>query len=328
MQSCIQAFLDFLKAERNASVNTIAAYSRDLSEFAAMLGPGRDIQAVTSREARAWLGSLVKKGAGRATVARKLAALRSLFRFLAREGLVAKNPVSTLHSIKLDKALPAYLSVDEAFRLVETGDGGGFRALRDRAILELLYSAGLRVSELCGLDLGSICLSPEMARVRGKGNKERVTPFGEKAAAAIRAYLPARLALMERLRGRLQGPPGLMSSHAGMTACQGEGEALFISQRGARLTPRSIERLVERRRLETGINTPVTPHTFRHSMATHLLERGADLRSIQEMLGHASLATTERYTHLDIARLTELYQKAHPRAGIKTGAKPENQGEK
>ena len=325
MQSCIQAFLDFLKAERNASVNTIRAYQRDLSEFAAMLGPDMDIHAVTSREARAWLGSLVKKGAGRATVARKLAALRSFFRFLAREGLVSKNPVGLLRSVKLDKALPAYLSVDEACRLVETGDGGGFRALRDRAILELLYSAGLRVSELCGLDLGSVSLSPEMARVRGKGNKERVTPFGEKAAAAIRAYLPARLGLIERLSRRL---PALRSNHPGMAARQGEGDALFINQRGERLTSRTIERLVERRRLETGINTPVTPHTFRHSMATHLLERGADLRSIQEMLGHASLATTERYTHLDIARLTELYQKAHPRAAIKTGAKPEDQGEK
>ncbi|MGQ9744719.1 MAG: tyrosine recombinase XerC [Dissulfurimicrobium sp.] len=324
MQSCIQAFLDFLKAERNASVNTIKAYQRDLSEFAAMLGPDRDIQAVTSREARAWLGSLVKNGASKATVARKLAAMRSFFRFLVREGLIAKNPVTTLRSVKPDKPLPGYLSVDEACRLVETGDGNEFRALRDRAILELLYSAGLRVSELCGLDVGSICLSTEMVRVRGKGNKERITPFGKKAAAAIRAYLPARLALIERLRGRLSGPPGPMSSHQKMTTCQGEGDALFINQRGKRLTPRSIERLVEQRRLVTGINTPVTPHTFRHSMATHLLERGADLRAIQEMLGHASLATTERYTHLDMARLTELYKKAHPRASIKTGARPEN----
>lgn len=326
MQPYVQAFLDFLKAERNASVHTIKAYSRDLSEFAATLGAGVDIHAVTSREARAWLGAHIKKGVARATVARKLAALRSFFRFLVREGLVAKNPVGTLRSIKPDKALPAYLSVDEAFRLVETGDGDGFNALRDRAILELLYSSGLRVSELCGLDLGRVSLSPEMVRVRGKGNKERVVPFGEKAAAAIRAYLPARLSLIERLRGHLRPDP--RPGGQGMNVRQVDSEALFISQRGTRLTPRSIERLVERRRLETGINTPVTPHTFRHSMATHLLEGGADLRSIQEMLGHASLATTERYTHLDIARLTELYQKAHPRAVIKTGSMPENQGEK
>ncbi|MGB9711897.1 MAG: site-specific tyrosine recombinase/integron integrase [Dissulfurimicrobium sp.] len=306
MQPCIQAFLDFLSAERNASANTIKAYSRDLSEFVGMLGQDRDIRTATSREARAWLGALIKKGAGRSTVARKLAALRSLFRFLVREGLVARNPMSALRSIKPDGALPAYLSIEEAFRLIETGKRDGFKALRDQAILELLYSAGLRVGELCSLDMGHISLSPEMVRVRGKGNKERIVPFGEKAAEALRAYLPARLSVLQRLKL--------------------DNEALFISQRGTRLTPRSIERLVEQRRLESGIDTKATPHTFRHSMATHLLEQGADLRAIQEMLGHASLATTERYTHLDIARLTELYQKAHPRAVLKMLHKPESQG--
>ena len=307
MQAHIQVFLDFLESERNSSVHTIEAYSRDLAGFVKAIGPEKDIQTITSREIRSWLGAFVRQGSSRATVARKLAALRSFFRFLVREGRVTKNPAATLRSIRLDKPLPAYLSVDEAFSLVEIGIDNGFRSLRDSAILELLYSAGLRVSELCGLDLGHVSLSPEMVRVRGKGDKERVVPFGEKAAAAIKAYLTVRLSVLERFRQR-------------------DNEALFINQRGARLTPRSVQRLVERRRIETGINTPVTPHAFRHSMATHLLERGADLRAIQEMLGHVSLATTQRYTHLDIARLTELYQKAHPRA-VKTGLKPNDKGD-
>ncbi|MDA8162470.1 MAG: tyrosine recombinase XerC [Desulfobacteraceae bacterium] len=307
MQVHIQAFLDFLQSERNSSVHTIEAYARDLSEFTCSLGAGEDACAVTSRQIRAWLGALVRQGASRATVARKLAAVRSFFRFLVREGRVAKNPAGAMRSIRLNKPLPAYLSVDEAFRIVESGAGDGFKALRDKAILELLYSAGLRVSELCGLDVDHVSLSPEMVRVRGKGDKERVVPFGEKAAAAINAYLAARFSVIKRFG-------------------QTDNGALFINQRGTRLTPRSVQRLVERRRIETGINTPITPHTFRHSMATHLLERGADLRAIQEMLGHVSLATTQRYTHLDIARLTELYQKAHPRA-VKTGLKPNDKGD-
>jgi integrase/recombinase XerC len=175
--------------------------------------------------------------------------------------------------------------------------GDDFLSIRNRAILELLYSAGIRVSELCGLDLDRLSLSPEMVKVHGKGNKQRVVPFGSKAREAISKYLQERKSLLNN--NRIE-----------------DENALFINKNGGRLTPRSIERIVKRRRIETGVSTPATPHTFRHSMATHLLEEGADLRSIQEMLGHASLSTTQKYTHVDISRLTSVYEKAHPRANL------------
>lgn len=291
----IKTFTDFLKVEKNASLNTITAYRRDLEELSKFIGSGRNPVSITAKEIRTWLASMQKRGLSRNTVARKLASVRSFFLFLLRQGTVERNPANGIRAPQTKKPLPAYLSVDEAFSMVETGEDMGFQDLRNRAILELLYSSGIRVSELSGLDVSSVSLSPEMVHVRGKGNKERVIPFGSKAAKALKAYLPFRDALLERLH-------------------YGDEKAFFINRRGTRLSPRSVERLVARRRLEVGLNSPVTPHTFRHSMATHLLESGAGLRPIQEMLGHVSLATTQLYTHLDLSHLAEIYNSAHPRA--------------
>jgi len=291
----IKIFMDFLKVERNASPNTIAAYRRDIEEFGRYIGSGRNTASITAKEIRTWLASMQKRGASRNTVARKLASIRSFFRFLLRQEIVERSPADGIRAPQTKKILPAYLSVDEAVSMVETGRRHGFQDFRNRAVLELLYSSGLRVSELSGLDVASVSLSPEMVRVKGKGNKERVIPFGSKAAEALKAYLPFRDALLERLH-------------------RGDEKAFFINRTGTRLSPRSIERLVARRRSEIGLNSPATPHTFRHSMATHLLESGADLRPIQEMLGHVSLATTQLYTHLDLSHLAEVYGSAHPRA--------------
>jgi integrase/recombinase XerC len=291
----IKTFMDFLKVERNASPNTITAYRRDLEELNRFIGSGRNPVSITAKEIRTWLASMQKRGASRNTVARKLASIKSFFRFLLRQGIVERSPADGIRAPQTKKPLPAYLSVDEAVSMVETGEDKGFQDLRNRAILELLYSSGIRVSELSGLDIASVSLSPEMVRVKGKGNKERVIPFGGNAAKALKAYLPFRNALLERLH------------------CRDE-KAFFINRRGTRLSPRSVERLVARKRLEVGLDSPVTPHTFRHSMATHLLESGADLRSIQKMLGHVSLATTQLYTHLDLSHLAEVYNSAHPRA--------------
>ncbi len=291
----IQAFIEFLRVERGASPNTVIAYQRDLEGLRKFIGPERDPTSITAREIRAWLASMQRHRASRNTVARGLASTRSFFRFLLRQGIIKKSPADGIRAPQKEKSLPSYLSVDEAFSMLETGECKGFQQLRDRAILEMLYSTGIRVSELSGLDISSISLSPEMVQVKGKGNKERVVPFGMEAAKALKAYMPFRDALLERLHRR-------------------DEKAAFINRMGTRLTPRSVERLVARRRIETGINSPVTPHTFRHSMATHLLESGADLRAIQEMLGHASLATTQLYTHLDLDRLSEVYDTAHPRA--------------
>lgn len=299
MDPDLAAFLESLVVEKNASPHTVDAYGRDLAGLAGFIGAGRPLRSASSYEIRSWLAGLRRFGAGLSTVSRRLAAARSFFRFLVRKGILKRSPAESVRAPKTGRPLPTYLSVDEAVALVDMPFPEGFLALRDRAILELLYSSGLRVSELCGMDVASVDLSSMVLRVQGKGRKERMVPFGSKAKGALLAYLPARAALLERMR-------------------HGDEPALFLNRRGYRLTTRSVERLVLKRRQETGVAPLATPHTFRHSMATHLLESGADLRSIQEMLGHASLATTQRYTHLDWSRLAEVYGKAHPRAGSVT----------
>ncbi|NIA08638.1 MAG: tyrosine recombinase [Nitrospiraceae bacterium] len=295
MIKAIELFMNFLEAERNASPNTRKAYQRDLEGLKKFIGPEKDPVSITAREIRSWLSSMQRQGVSRNTIARGLASTRSFFRFLLRQGIIKKSPADGIRAPQKEKILPPCLSVDEAFSMLDTGECKGFQQLRDRAILEMLYSTGIRVGELSGLNISSISLSPEMIHVRGKGNKERIVPFGIKAAKALNAYMPFRDGLLERLHRR-------------------DEKAAFINRLGTRLTTRSVERLVAKRRIETGINSPVTPHTFRHSMATHLLESGADLRAIQEMLGHASLATTQLYTHLDLDRLNKVYDTAHPRA--------------
>jgi integrase/recombinase XerC len=300
----VAAFLGWLRVERNCSPATVRAYAADLDQFARFCASGEttpadpgaprpalDPSRITLRTVRGFLAALGAQGLRSSSLGRKLAALRSFFRFLNREGLLAGNPARPLPSPPKSRALPSSLSVDEAARLLETPGGPPRSPLRDRALLELLYSSGLRVSELTGLDLDDLDLDGAAVRVRGKGRRERIVPVGSKAVAAVRDYL-AR----ERRGGSAAGP-------------------LFLNVRdGGRLTSRSVHRLLGARALRQGWQRSISPHALRHSFATHLLVGGADLRAIQEMLGHRSLSTTQRYTRLDFEHLTRVYEASHPRA--------------
>jgi len=310
----VAVFLTSLRVEKNFSPATIRAYGADLDQFARYCAgdgvsaaaddgiprPPLDPQRITLRTVRGFLAAQGARGLKTSSVGRKLAALRSFFRFLNRERLLEGNPARPVPSPARPKTLPAVLTVDEAARLLETPGGPPRSPLRDRALLELLYSSGLRVSELTGLDVEDLDLSEGSVRVRGKGRKERIVPVGRKAIEAVRAYLAK-----ERCGG-------------------GAGErALFLNVRdGGRLTSRSVHRLLGARALRQGWRKRISPHALRHSFATHLLGSGADLRAIQEMLGHQSLSTTQRYTRLDTEQLTRIYESAHPRARAKALENP------
>ncbi len=295
----LPSFLDFLSAERNASGNTICAYRRDVEEFLKFAAADRPGSLPGPKDVRKWLSTLSKKGLKRTTVSRKLSSLKAFYKYLFRMGMVTTNPAEPVSFPIRSRPLPKNLTVAQAQELIEQVPCSDFQMKRNRAILELLYSTGIRVSELTGLDLDSVNLSPEMIRVRGKGRKERVVPFGMNARQTLENYLPERLNLLKRLRRH-------------------EEQAFFINKNGARLSQRGVQRIVSGAAMHAGILTDVTPHCFRHSMATHLLEAGADLRSIQELLGHASIATTQKYTHLDMKRLKEVFEQAHPRARKKS----------
>ncbi|MBI9083828.1 MAG: tyrosine recombinase XerC [Desulfobacterales bacterium] len=301
----IGVFLEVLGAEKGYSPSTCRAYGHDLREFAAMTAPDStrqknplsgpvcfDPRDVTHLGMRAYLGRLHKKNTKR-TIARKLSAVRSFFRYLVRQGLMTQNPAEAIVTPKLEQPLPTYLSVDDAFRLLDAIDTSSAAGLRSRAMFETLYSAGIRISELAGLDVSDVDLTSRTLRVRGKGNRERVVPMGRKAAAAINAY-------RDRLR------------QDGVVAGAGAG-ALFLNARGGRLTPRSMGRILDKLAADCGLPMPISPHVMRHSFATHLLDAGADLRVVQELLGHRSLSTTQKYTHVSIDRLMATYDKAHPR---------------
>ena len=293
----IDGFARWLMVEKGYSNNTVESYCRDLAEFAdhaKVTEPGQ----IDTPMVRAFVYGLSTRNKS-TSVARKLSALRTFFRFLLREGVIAMNPVLPIAMPQHDRYMPAFLTVDEVFALVETPGATDTFFLRDRAILEMLYSTGVRVAELVGLDLGRLDLVEEAVRVIGKGNKERLVPVGTPALEAIRAYLPQRQQLVgnRTRRGREE-----------------EKLALFLNNRGQRLSVRSVERLVGDYALRAGIINRVTPHALRHSFATHLLEMGADLRAVQELLGHASLSTTQRYTHLNMDHLTRVYDQAHPLA--------------
>jgi len=302
----VTAFLTWLQVEKNFSPATIRAYRADLDQFARFCvgaeqvsgdtprnpPPAIDPALVTLRTIRGFLGALSTQGLKTSTLGRKLAALRSFFRFLNREGLLQGNPARPIPSPAKPKTLPPVLTVDEASRLLETPGGPPRSPLRDRALLELLYSSGLRVSELTGLNLEDLDLPGGSVRVLGKGRKERIVPVGSKAVEAVRAYLA------QERRGDDAG-----------------GAAIFLNVRdGGRLTSRSVHRLLGARALRQGWQKRISPHALRHSFATHLLGGGADLRAIQEMLGHRSLSTTTRYTRLDTEQLTRVYESAHPRS--------------
>lgn len=298
MNKVIAAFLRWLEVEKGYSQHTVKGYGRDLSEFAASLDESVDVRNLEAVHVRRFVVSLHGHN-GAATVGRKLSALRSFFKFALRGKFIHNDPIVGIAGPKVGKYLPVFLTVDEVFSLLETPGRKDRFMLRDCAILELLYSTGLRVTELVSRDIVNLDFETEMLRVMGKGNKERLVPVGRPALEAIRAWLPLREQLIadRARRGR-----------------EVEKKALFLNGRGSRLTSRSVERLVKAYGERAGIPQIVTPHALRHSFATHLLEMGADLRSVQELLGHASLSTTQRYTHLTLDHLTEVYDKAHPNA--------------
>jgi len=293
MKQAVAAFLRHLDRERNASVHTVRAYGEDLEQFRAylecMLGRAAGPAEVDHLLIRGFLADLHERGLKKVSSARKLATLRTVFRFLCREGVLDKNPARALLSPRLERRIPTHLDEGQVNALLDV-PGSGDAAVRARAILELLYATGIRCSELVGLDLPDVDLPSRMIRVLGKGRKERVVLFGGRAQAALRAYLPPRA----RARPR--------------------SEALFVNARGGRLTDRSVRETVARRVKALALTQRASPHTLRHSFATHLLARGADLRAIQELLGHVRLSTTQRYTHVDTHQILSIYRKAHPRA--------------
>lgn len=291
MKAAIEQFCSYLESERNVSAHTLAAYQSDLSQFAAFLSSQKGVstpEQVDHLTLRHYLAQL-HKGHAKSSIGRKLSAIRALYRYLLREGRLAKNPAELVGTPKKEKRLPFHLNIDQVTALVDAPPAGAASALRDRAVLETLYSCGIRVSELTAMNVGELDLDRGVARVLGKGGKERIVPVGSFARQALAAYLEQR------------GNPA-------------PDAPLILNARGGRLTRRSIGRLVDAHMLLIATMRKVSPHTLRHTFATHLLEGGADLRAIQELLGHASLSTTQKYTHVSIDRLMEVYDKAHPKA--------------
>ncbi len=294
----IQRFITWLADEKGYSPHTIINYQRDLFEFADETGREADVDSLDSRIIRNFVYSLNLKNKS-SSVARKLSALRTFFKFLEQENVIRHNPMGSISMPKQERHIPVFLSVDEVFALLESPGPGDTFAARDRAILELLYSTGMRVSELVACNMASLDFDSEMVRVRGKGNRERMIPIGKPAIKTLQAYFVER---QELLRNRLQQGKKI------------DRDAVFLNNRGNRITTRSVERLIAGYGQKSGIDKPVTPHVLRHSFATHLLEMGADMRSVQELLGHVSLSTTQKYTHLDMVHLMKVYDKAHPKA--------------
>lgn len=305
MTGHVSAFVDFLALNRNASAHTVAAYRRDVLQYLDCVGRlrGRRVEHLAPSDldltsVRAFLAELHKLGQARASAARKLSSLRAFGRYLRREQIVESEPAALAAAPKREQRMPAHLTVDEMTRLLDMPDCSTPLGRRDRAILELFYASGLRLSELVGLDLEDLNLSARMVRVMGKGRKQRLVPFNTAAREAIAAWLKDRAGLL-----------------------RGSADPLFLNARGSRLTGRSVQRLVARYVSGCSTRFGISPHALRHSFATHLLQFGADLRAIQELLGHVQLSTTQRYTHVDLAQLQDAYRRAHPRARL-TVSKP------
>jgi integrase/recombinase XerC len=293
-------FLDYLTYERNVSPNTISAYRDDLESFTGFLcndyfTMGRDqveLARVDHLTVRSYLAHLSRRKLARASVARHLSALRSFFKYLVREGVVEMNPARTVATPKREKHLPTVMQPSDVALLLEQPDRSVPLGLRDAAFLELLYASGLRIGELVGIDIDDLELRARLVKVHGKGSKERIVPFGTKAESALRAWMAVRTDLVPDV----------------------EEQAVFVNYRGRRITTRSVRRLFDGYLKQAALRAGISPHTMRHSFATHLLNAGADLRGIQELLGHASLSTTQKYTHLNDWQLIAVYKKAHPRA--------------
>lgn len=289
MQEYINKYLAHIEHNRNFSSQTLRAYRNDLDQYHSFLiaegchDPGN----VTRLLLRRFLAFLKKQDCSKTTIARKLVSIRSLYKFLCREGILKFNPVENIRAPKLDKKLPGFMSINETEALLNLPCLNTLLGVRDKAIMETLYSTGMRVSELVGTDVADVDFFNEVVKVKGKGKKERLQPIGNHALDAIRSYLGKR---------------------------DSDNKALFLNKRGGRLTERSVARMLEKYVKMAGLSLNISPHTFRHSFATHLLDSGADLRSVQELLGHANLSTTQIYTHISTERLKQVYDKAHPRA--------------
>jgi site-specific recombinase XerD len=285
-------YLDYLDAVRGLSPKTVEVYRRDLTRYEAFL-EGKDIDEADASDIRAFAGALVMEKRAPASINRCLSAVRGFYHYRLKFHAEAKDPAREVENIPAGRVLPSFLFEDETKHFLDGIVGDGFRDLRDRALLETMYSTGCRISELCGMQLSRLAAGADSIRVKGKGAKERLVFLCDSAREALRRYLPYRTALMQRL--------GV-----------GEHDRIFVNARGTPLTPRGAEKIVEKRRLEAGIRKHLTPHTFRHSFATHLVAAGADMRVVQEMLGHSSISTTQVYAHVDMERLRRVYEQAHP----------------
>ncbi len=294
MNKELSEFLSYLRHERNASAHTVSSYGRDLRQLALYLAEaGVRWNKAGNVVLRGFLATLYEKKLKKSSIARKLAAVRSFYAFCVKRKWIAENPAKVLATPRQDKKVPSFLSEEEAAELLDLPRGRKPVDLRDKAILEFIYATGIRVSELVGIDSGDIHPAERLVRVRGKGKKERLVPFGRKAGGALDDYLRVRPRLVEKSPGET---------------------AVFVNYRGGRLTTRSVERMVHKSIGRTAVARKISPHSLRHSFASHLLGRGADLRAIQELLGHASLATTQKYTHVDLKQLLTVYRKSHPRS--------------
>jgi tyrosine recombinase XerC len=290
----LESFIAHLKHERNASPHTIASYKRDLLQLAQYLEErGVSIKKVDNLSLRGFLTLLYERGEKKSTVGRKLAAIRSFFQYCVRKGWMEDNPAKVVSTPKQDKPVPSFLSEEEMEEFLDLPRTDKSLDLRDIAMMELLYATGIRVSELVGINREDINFTERLICIRGKGKKERLVPFGSKAEKSLRAYLRVRSKIN---KGQVEEKP------------------LFLNYRGKKLSSRTVERTVDKYILRSALRRKISPHSLRHSFASHLLSRGADLRVIQELLGHESLATTQKYTHLDLKHLLEVYRKSHPRS--------------
>lgn len=290
MKKLIEQFLRHLELERGASQHTLRAYKKDLGEF--QVYANKEVADIEMIDVRGYVALQIRNGLSKTTAGRRLAAVRSFLKFLTREGYLKSNPAKLVTTPKAEHHLPRFLSVDDVFALIEKPDTVGFINARDRAILELLYSSGLRVAEAAGLNLEDVNTKEGLIKVRGKGKKERIIPLGSKAVEAIKTYMVEKILLKKK------------------------NKALFLNKSGTPLSDRGIRRIVVKYARLIGVKGQVGPHTMRHTFASHLLQAGADLRVIQELLGHASLSTTQKYTHIDIAHLMDIYDKAHPLSAV------------
>ena len=328
MKELLRAFLDHLALNRNRSAHTVRAYESDILQYLSWVAAerGRRLSHLTATDLdgetmRSHMAELGRRGEARTSVARKASALRSFVRFLRREGVLETDPSSTVVAPRRDHTLPAHLTEQDMLRLLEMPDRQTPLGRRDRAILELFYASGLRLSELESLDLENLDLGGRLVRVMGKGGKERIVPFNQACEDALRAWLKDRATILAGQQPKVGVPPARSGRSTGRAARPRLGarraersDPVFINYRGSRLTGRSVDRLLRRYVSGFTLQAGISPHALRHSFATHLLQRGADLRAIQEMLGHSRLSTTQRYTHVDAAQLIKVYRKAHPRS--------------